>query len=229
MPGRKPQEQLVPYTTLNMLFEKMGEVHAIARGLDMLPAAALTNVVGMGWADAKQLAESYTAERRSTDSENSGSRQFGVRSSFAGLAADTPLPSGISHVGGLLTPKQMGGIAARRVVAFVQRPMLGRWARLAVQYQRDVGRQHHLAVNLNVPIAAGNAASGPRPTIVGTAALNLRPKTIFRRRRYFFYSKGSHCEASFRGGQGRALFPQRFRPALFARKSGVSQQFVGAA
>jgi uncharacterized protein YbjT (DUF2867 family) len=32
MPGRsRPQEQLVPYTTLNMLFEKMGEVHAIAR------------------------------------------------------------------------------------------------------------------------------------------------------------------------------------------------------
>lgn len=36
----------------------------------------------------------------------------------------------------------------------------------------------------------------------------------------------SHCEASFRGGQGRALFPQRSRPALHG-KNPLPPQLVG--
>ena len=114
-----------------------------------------------------------------------------------------------------VTPPEVIRTHARRIVAGVKR-ILVCCGRAPIDQQRQPMRRnrHRLLVNLyrHTAIAAPVAASLPDPAIAGS--IYLRPKALFEAVRNFGYKANSHGAGPSRGGQGRALLTQRYRPVL---------------
>lgn len=92
------------------------------------------------------------------------------------------------HIRGVVflgTKKQMRGVAARRIIAFVQHARFGvigiLWYRAVVEHPRESVRQS-FGRALNNAIATLVATGLPLPTIVGSALAYFLPKAFFESR-----------------------------------------------
>lgn len=92
------------------------------------------------------------------------------------------LCASIRHVVDVSTEKQMDGIAARWIIAFVQNlKAIGNWA-ICINVRNAMGSafaKKGAITNVSVPIPT--LWPIPLPALVGAALINVRPKTIFPR------------------------------------------------
>lgn len=120
------------------------------------------------------------------------------------------------HIPALRAPVEVSRIAARWVIARVQREEPG-GAAFACCEQRELGRLDARALEPKRPIAFPCTSAGIRPALIGIALLDIRPETVLVRLCNFINAIVSHGAVLSRFGQGRALLTQRFRPVRLSR------------
>lgn len=198
------------------------------RGLDVGPALALAYLNNMARRDAELLAGSHASELRTANGQDHIGSKSSARMGLASGGSTSTLAYSVGDVLQMLAPKQVRRIAARWVVAMVAGAMPFRRARVARQDQRQVGRALNAAAQLEIPIAVLRSVRRPRPASRRRADIHLASKAGFRLGVNVLYRENSHSAVPSRGGQGRTLFPQRFRPVFFRRNAGKMQPRAAA-
>lgn len=117
----------------------------------------------------------------------------------------------------LRSPSQMPWIYAWRVIARMERELVGPMAGTTIDGQCSMGCLHSRPFAQIEESVAPCSPAHPWPTFVGASLVNFGPETCSRFFSKFVYRKQSHGAESLRGGQGRALLTQRFRPVFLSR------------
>lgn len=195
----------------------VGEMRGQMRELQMLPNPPVTNIVSVGRGNAKLAPKLCAAKGGSADLKHLFVRQPCSVSRFALQPRLPTLRHGVGIVRRLRAPKQVGRIAARRIVAPMQRAMFHARPRPSVKDKGDMGGFcNHLGCEGKISISARSPVCRPMPASVRFAALNLRPKSVYRVVRNFVYSEHSHDALLSHGGQDRAALERCSGPHFLA-------------
>lgn len=192
----------------------------------MIPNPPFADIVHMGRTDPKSFGDSDASTFCGTDQSNRLCGKLGSPVVAATLNDPAPASHRVSYIVGLRAPTKMAGVAARRIVAAMERIMFQCRAISARCEQGDVRRRSGNACNLNKPVLALITVCTPLPTFVWPKFIHLAPKSRFIAGGNVFKLKGSHSVVPHVVGQGRALLAQCFRPVFSSRMMICSQAEV---
>lgn len=204
-------------TEIGTLAVKVGEISGQLRELKVLPNSPVSNVVRMGGRYAELTPKLSASESGRSNLQDLLVRQSRSLRRLAFGLAPAPLARRVCGVSGLCSPKEMSGVAARRIVAAMQRAVSFVGALSSGKCKAYVrGLNVPLCGQAEVSVSARPPVSQPRSALFRAASVNLIPEAGLRTFRNIVYGEYSHGALLSHGGQGRSALARCFGPFFLA-------------